>query len=343
MKTGHRTSTSPNHCGCCGTSFQSRLVNGIVRCKSCDRPFHAKCFLKETGINDIVKEKCVVCLCGVIERPYPVGVLRNPLAAKFLRDGFSVVSLSSDSRCKQRILKDLEKFHANADRYFSGFMRSYETELEVSGKAPSLEGGYTNFRQRGEGRYELISDQIQEEVLSIISGCDVLMRTINALLTSSDGNKHGGKLMSCGCFYSLPGSERQVLHTDGPSLSSVEDLFPYAVNVFIPLVPMDRNNGTEFFPGSHKTGWNLKKQKQEPVVPTVPLGKALLFDYRVLHRGMGNLRGTSRPCYYATFSRPWYEDKYNFSSKRYKTSLHILPYLLEKRTERGGLKRSRSL
>ncbi|KEG13897.1 ADP-ribosylation factor-like protein 3A [Trypanosoma grayi] len=265
------------------------------------------------------------------------------MAVKFLRDGFCVISLANSASERKAIIETLVKYKANADRYFTAFMRAYEAELEYSTKIPSLESGFSNFRQRGKGRFELISPQIEKEVLSVIGKCDLLWTCLDVLLTPAGRvTRAPKKSISTGCFYSLPGSSTQSLHTDGPPLSNVVDLYPYAINVFIPLVPVDKNNGTEFFAGSHRGEWHSRSPlKQKSVTPTIPLGKALLFDYRVLHRGLGNRLGSSRPCYYTTFAQSWYEDKFNFSSVRYRTALNVPSYLLERRGDENARKRQR--
>ncbi|AAZ10377.1 phytanoyl-CoA dioxygenase (PhyH), putative [Trypanosoma equiperdum] len=341
MNNSLKKGSQSGRCCRCGAAFDHRNARRAVKCTKCQRIFHTKCFLAETGLSAAVDSHCVVCLCGISQTPYPLTIQQNTLARKFLRDGFVVVPLTRKPKSKQTTLEKLATFRANAERYFGAFIRAYENELEISSKAPSLQSGYSNFRERGKGRYEVIFPSIREEVLSIIENCDEVTMTLDLLLAPT--GKRGDmqrKLMSCGCFYSLPGSLRQDVHTDGPALSTVEDLFPYAINVFVPLVPLNKTNGTEFFPGSHRVNYSSKPvSQQRPVTPTVPLGKVLLFDYRVLHRGLGNRLGFHRPCYYATYARSWYEDKFNFSSTRYRTALHVPSYLLERRCDREVSKR----
>jgi len=88
-----------------------------------------------------------------------------------------------------------------------------------------------------------------------------------------------------GCIFSLPGSITQPFHSDGDHLSETEQLPPHCLNVFVPLVDLTPLNGpTEFIPTSH-LNWNTDVN---PVVILAKAGSALLFDYRLKHRGLGN-------------------------------------------------------
>ena len=42
------------------------------------------------------------------------------------------------------------------------------------------------------------------------------------------------------------------------------------------------------------------------------VGDIIVFDYRVVHRGMANAATAARPVLYSTFSRPWFRDALNF-------------------------------
>ena len=42
-------------------------------------------------------------------------------------------------------------------------------------------------------------------------------------------------------------------------------------------------------------------------------GDAILFDYRVLHRGRANASDRPRPLLYFTYARPWFTDATNYS------------------------------
>lgn len=47
-------------------------------------------------------------------------------------------------------------------------------------------------------------------------------------------------------------------------------------------------------------------------------GTAILMDYRLRHRGLGNSSKAARPLLYMTYAQPHYKDTFNFSLKRYR-------------------------
>ena len=54
--------------------------------------------------------------------------------------------------------------------------------------------------------------------------------------------------------------------------------------------------------------------------PTPLAGSAIIFDYRLGHRGLGNSSQECRPILYLTYTQvdSKFKDKVNFSTKRYK-------------------------
>ena len=74
----------------------------------------------------------------------------------------------------------------------------------------------------------------------------------------------------------------------------------HALNVFVPLVHLTLDKGpTEFVPGSH-IDYDVGTASQ---VRTLGAGSALLFDYRLKHRGLGNNSTEERPLLYITYAR----------------------------------------
>ena len=73
------------------------------------------------------------------------------------------------------------------------------------------------------------------------------------------------------------------------------------------------------------------------LAPRVAVGEALLFDYRVWHRGLGNRGGENRPCVYATYAVPWYRDVHNFGARRYQQRLDVVEaFALRGERQSGG-------
>ena len=57
-------------------------------------------------------------------------------------------------------------------------------------------------------------------------------------------------------------------------------------------------------------------QHPRAVAPTLPAGSAVLFDVRVLHRGLANRSGVARPVLYFTYAAPWYHDLHMFETPK---------------------------
>lgn len=118
---------------------------------------------------------------------------------------------------------------------------------------------------------------------------------------------------SWGIINALPGAPDQHWHRDGgilfPGHPLQAMLPPSALTLAIPLVEMNAQTGsTGFAIGTHLKGENSQEPDFEPVVP---VGSALLWDYRVLHKGMANRSESARPIIYATLCRPWWSDHIN--------------------------------
>lgn len=128
-----------------------------------------------------------------------------------------------------------------------------------------------------------------------------------------------------GAVIAEPGAADQQPHMDGGHLFQGTHAYEQAqnpchcLNVFVPLVDVTEELGpTEFWPGSHV----LAKASAAfaSATPSVSLagqrGDAIVFDYRVVHRGRANEGDASRPVLYLTSSRSWFRDAQNFPAER---------------------------
>ncbi|OEU06859.1 hypothetical protein FRACYDRAFT_252718 [Fragilariopsis cylindrus CCMP1102] len=97
----------------------------------------------------------------------------------------------------------------------------------------------------------------------------------------------------------------QKWHADGGHLFSQAQqdqllppgftLPPHCINVFYPLVDLTQENGpTEFRIGSHRHRDNVEDMASKVEFPLLcPAGGAVLFDYRIQHRGRANVSSCS--------------------------------------------------
>ena len=130
------------------------------------------------------------------------------------------------------------------------------------------------------------------------------------------------------------GASAQAWHADGPHLfgSDPEDgstadslhggpptLPAHALTVFLPLAEVTEAAGpTEFALGTHRARRSLPEAEAagggapETVRLLAPAGAAVVFDYRVWHRGLPNRQvSTHRHVAYLVVARPWWRDHRN--------------------------------
>lgn len=130
---------------------------------------------------------------------------------------------------------------------------------------------------------------------------------MNALL------RPGYKHLFSGIVVSQPGARVQHTHRDGGSGLFPEQPLPlpaYAITLFVPLSGFGHEYGpTEFFPGEWLTD---PADDAESVSATLTPGSALLFDYRIPHRGGENTGHHDRIYMYSVLARPWFGDHLNY-------------------------------
>ena len=88
------------------------------------------------------------------------------------------------------------------------------------------------------------------------------------------------------------------------------------MTVFVPLQPLTAANGpTEFRLGSHRRrADDAKRMRQDGVAVMCDAGDALLFDYRVDHRGLANASDEDRLVFFLALARPSFRDEKNARS-----------------------------
>ena len=88
--------------------------------------------------------------------------------------------------------------------------------------------------------------------------------------------------------------------------------------MFLPIADINADVGpTEFALGTHHRGRSLPELEgagvsPEVVAAAVPAGAAVLFDYRLWHRGLPNRQAHAhRHVLYAVVAKPWWRDHRN--------------------------------
>ena len=107
---------------------------------------------------------------------------------------------------------------------------------------------------------------------------------------------------------------RDVVNIDGESdklgnyndYNMVHNFKPFYFTILIPLVNLNKNNGTpEFIKGSHKLTYN-ESLKSDHLRFDTQLGDVIIFDGRIFHRGCANQSNIPRPVLYNVVKRNWY-------------------------------------
>ncbi len=175
------------------------------------------------------------------------------------------------------------------------------------------EGDHANALLLSDKRYMLTVDMLSPFDDPQLIGAPTLLPILRRLL---------GDHFVLGAFtavISLPGSPDQDLHKDHPALfpdSEWQYTLPcFAVQITIPLVPLDEFSGTtRVFKGTHRIPTDEAEAAgyQDPVVP---LGSCLMTDYRCAHRGLGNRSERVRPILTLIYNRPWFRDFKNYNKQ----------------------------
>ena len=145
-----------------------------------------------------------------------------------------------------------------------------------------------------------------------------------------------------GVVYSDPGSPAQCWHIDSPHLDAAHRP-AHALNVMIPLHDIPLTMGpTELARGSHRLTNHLRNPAlisdqlvyqhpttmptqlvantgepvPEPVASALAAGACLIFDDRILHRGLGNNSRSRRSIVYFSYRQAGYRENTHFEAQR---------------------------
>lgn len=145
-----------------------------------------------------------------------------------------------------------------------------------------------------------------------------------------------------GVVYSDPGSPAQCWHIDSPHLDAAHRP-AHALNVMIALHDIPLTMGpTELARGSHRLTNHLRnpalvsdqlvyqhpttmpaqlvantgEPAPEPVASALDAGACLIFDDRILHRGLGNNSASRRSIAYFSYRQAGYRENTHFEAQR---------------------------
>ena len=130
------------------------------------------------------------------------------------------------------------------------------------------------------------------------------------------------KVAFSGIVESLGGSVDQQWHRDGNHLyDNILIKEPYALTCFIPLVSITEANNLgapQFLPKSHHVmNENNIDLENDAVMQfnNFPIGDVIIFDYRLVHRGVENASASRRPLMYIVYAKSFWSDQINFGDR----------------------------
>ena len=126
-------------------------------------------------------------------------------------------------------------------------------------------------------------------------------------------------LESFGLLVSIPGAPDQGRHYDGLLFeeNNLDRVLPaVALSVAMPLVRLDEISGTTaFWRRSHRDRY---VEGPPDFAPLLPVGSAVIWDFRTIHSGRGNRGEAARPILFAVHSRDWWLEPMREWSFRYR-------------------------
>jgi hypothetical protein len=275
----------------------------------------------------------------------------DALRATFLRDGF----LCQRQALPENALSDWQSlapahwtstFQALHDHGHTPFPTESILDADTTGKqqyalGQGVKHGFREIVRRSPGRYELPllnNARLQESVDTstwLARLQDHLGSTVPSLLGKTSWDEV--KIVNVSFVVSTPGASDQGWHADGGHLSLDTHLPCHCLNIFLALhaMPSADWGPTQVRPGSHVYTRNLaplllaarcRHTLRPPVAPLLQPGDVLIFDYRLLHRGLANqTKDQNRSLLVLTVSEPWFEDRLNFPKRSLYEKKAVVP------------------
>ena len=187
---------------------------------------------------------------------------------------------------------------------------------------------YCQIVHRSAGRYDMLLGDgvamkpLPSTVSDAVLGCDATEgHWRHQLLSSFLGEDYNveftaGLLARTGCATQEPHADGMHPH-DNREASDVADTLPlHALQLFLPLCKVTTRRGpTEFWTSSHHAAYAPYASFLPSIALEADAGDAIIFDFRVVHRGMANTSGRWRPILYQTCTAAWFTDDFNFPAQ----------------------------
>lgn len=219
------------------------------------------------------------------------------------------------SKCKEKASADLQYLNTQLQNRKDQALQSHNEHL----LARVARGDFRELVDRDGGRRDI---RFQLDRPPFTSPCLVYNSMTYSLVKELLG---GGEinLLYAGVMWALPVKEKggcvdsasQKWHADGGHLFDHIHLPPHCINVFYPLVDLTKQNGpTDVLPGTHNNTWNNTITTTDALSLCCQAGDAILFDYRLQHRGRANFTNEPRPILYLAYAKSFFRDAGNTRS-----------------------------
>ncbi|GAX12664.1 hypothetical protein FisN_13Lh136 [Fistulifera solaris] len=193
-----------------------------------------------------------------------------------------------------------------------------------------IKHGFREIVMRSPGRYEITlkesSKFLQISNMPSLQELQSFLPFVPAFLNATSWDDV--QICHVSLVLALPGSKEQSWHADGGHVDLQHHQPCHCLNIFIPLLDLTSDLGpTELRPGTHLHTRNLvplmlaakaRKTLQAPTTPLLQCGDVLVFDYRILHRGLANVSQQNRPILVLTVAQAWFKDVLNFPARSLK-------------------------
>ena len=254
---------------------------------------------------------------------------QETITSQFHKDGFVCLSHLVPPESLQEWIQFSDTYVARCfqtlyDHGYTDFPTHYCHSRNAYAIQCGVKHGFRQVVMRSPGRYEFsLLDCPDRPSLEMIT-CTRLSTIIPSLL---DVNLLTDlQLCHVSLVVATPGAPEQAWHADGGHVYLHHHAPCHVLNVFLPLRDVPLQLGpTEVRPGTHYHTRKLapmmlaakaNRTLRPPVTPELILGDAMVFDYRLLHRGKANVSlAENRPILVLSFSKSWYKDVCNFPKR----------------------------
>lgn len=305
------------------------------------KPTQLLCGTTECSVDDIVEETC-----KALGEKYSCELWASAPAILPLRPscGYNKLLLHQDSRHMYNTMKKWgmlvlpQLINEEEVKELRSCIKDEITTIEtlIQQHNPDIIIGkdiisYQEIASRGNERFDLLlhsESKVNDFVRNVL--IDRIRPTLERIL---NGRVNNGEIdQDISVVYSKPGAPNQGWHADGDFIIGTTDAGwdrngwktqlsePYALCLFIPLIDLDDETGyTQFWPGSHRNrglaGFGpVAEMTKSTWDGKCRAGDAIWYDYRLMHRGMGNLSKVLRPVLQVLFKKSWYAEKRNYGT-----------------------------